>query len=103
LVTTLAELRVCIGDAAEIVALGRARFDAERLVQRAAKNVVSELAETVGRLPVRVRHEHPDVPWPDIVGMRNIVVHQSQRIDPDVVWNALASDVPALGTALGFG
>lgn len=99
---TLAELNECLHDAAEIVTMGRARFDSDWVVRRAAENVVSELAETVGRLPDRVRQSHTEIPWRDIAGMRNIVVHQCQRTDPNVLWNALAADLPAVGDALGL-
>lgn len=32
---------------------------------------------------------HPQVPWSDMIAMRNIVAHQYGRVDPDIVWDAV--------------
>jgi uncharacterized protein with HEPN domain len=47
-----------------------------------------------------VRVLAPDVPWPSIVGMRNVLVHGYFDIDADIVWVAARRDVPALRPAL---
>ena len=41
-----------------------------------------------------------DIPWPAIVGMRNVLVHGYFDIDADIVWEAARRDVPALEPAL---
>ena len=38
----------------------------------------------------------PDIPWPKIIGMRNVLVHGYFEIDKDVVWDAAHRDVPSL-------
>jgi uncharacterized protein with HEPN domain len=43
------------------------------------------LGEAVRTLPEEARAEYPDVPWPAIAGLRNVVIHEHFRIDPDVV------------------
>jgi uncharacterized protein with HEPN domain len=43
-----------------------------------------------------VRDRAPCVPWSQIIGMRNILVHTYFDIDIDAVWNAIHRDVPAL-------
>jgi uncharacterized protein with HEPN domain len=40
------------------------------------------------------------IPWPKIIGMRNILVHGYFDIDTDIVWHAVSRDVPALKPAI---
>ncbi len=51
----------------------------------AANNVTSELAE-----------RNPQVPWIDIIGMRNRLVHGYFDVDVDVVWKTYIEFVPKL-------
>lgn len=36
------------------------------------------------------------MPWRQIVGQRNVVVHEYDRIDLDIVWNVASDEVPRL-------
>ena len=42
----------------------------------------------------------PEIPWSNIIGMRNILVHGYFDIDTDIVWEAATRDVPALKPAV---
>jgi len=39
---------------------------------------------------------HPNVPWKDIIGMRNILAHQYDKVDSEVVWDVVHRDIPEL-------
>ena len=39
---------------------------------------------------------HPEIPWPEIIGLRNRIVHVYFEIDLDIVWNIVNDDVPTL-------
>jgi len=52
--------------------------------------------EAAGRLSDGLRQRHPDVPWSQIVGMRNRLVHAYFEIDYEQVWKALTEDLPPL-------
>jgi uncharacterized protein with HEPN domain len=43
------------------------------------------IGEAVRSLPSETRALVPDVPWAAIAGLRNVVVHEYFRVDPDVV------------------
>jgi len=38
----------------------------------------------------------PEIEWPKIIGMRNVLVHGYFDIDLDIVWDAASRDAPAL-------
>ncbi len=63
------------------------------LASRAYDAVLRNLAvtgEAVRSLPSETREAMPDGPWASIAGLRNIVVHEYFRVDPDLVEHQLA-------------
>ena len=54
------------------------------------------IEEAVRGISSEFRAANPEVPWSDIIGMRNILVHHYFGIDRDAVWNVLEDDLPAL-------
>jgi uncharacterized protein with HEPN domain len=58
------------------------------------------IGEASRGLPDGVRALAPEIPWPNIIGMRNILVHGYFDIDTDIVWEAATRDVPALKPAV---
>ena len=42
----------------------------------------------------------PDLPWRQMVGMRNIVIYEYDDVDLEVVWDAVTRDLPPLAGAL---
>lgn len=59
--------------------------------------IIGEASRT---LPEDVRSLAPEIPWSNIVGMRNILVHGYFDIDTDIVWDAATRDVPAIKPAM---
>jgi uncharacterized protein with HEPN domain len=53
------------------------------------------LGEAVARLSPSIRRRR-SVPWNQIIGMRNILVHEYFRIDPETVWTAVEHHLPPL-------
>ena len=58
-----------------------------------ALTVFGEAAAQVSR---DLRAEHPEVPWREIVGMRNILVHGYTRVDYELLWEVTTERLPAL-------
>jgi uncharacterized protein with HEPN domain len=61
--------------------------------------VVSQLmliGEAVRRLPTDFLDQHPTIPWHQIAGMRNRLIHHYDKIDWPLVWVSVRRDVPPL-------
>lgn len=58
------------------------------------------MGEAARTLPEDVRLLAPEIPWSNIIGMRNILVHGYFDIDTDIVWEAATRDVPAIKPGL---
>ena len=54
------------------------------------------VGEGAARISDDTKTAHPRIPWPNIVGFRNWVVHVYFDIDLDVVWKIVNEDVPSL-------
>lgn len=93
---TLLVIEACLDDAADLVSFGRDRFNEDWTLKRAAKNIVAELAEAVGRLPQSFKQSRPQVPWRAIAGTRNRVVHNYKNVDFEVLWATFVVDLPEL-------
>jgi uncharacterized protein with HEPN domain len=59
--------------------------------------VISEASRHLGR---ELKSQHKDVRWKDIAGIGNILRHDYQRVDGQIIWNAVKDDLPALKKAL---
>ncbi len=52
------------------------------------------IGEAVRHLPAAIREHHPEVPWRDISGMRDNLIHEYFNVDLEVTWNTAMIDLP---------
>jgi uncharacterized protein with HEPN domain len=91
-------VRVC-EDASDLAARGRAAFDGDPLLVRAAKNMVTEIGEAAKGIG-DLAEELPSVPWKAIAGMRDRTIHRYPEVDLDLLWDTIVSDLPELTETL---
>ena len=60
---------------------------------------VQQIGEKAAKLS-DPQQDFPDLEWPGIKGMRNVLVHNYNNIDPQIVWNTITTEVPPLRRAL---
>lgn len=84
------------------MAEGRVRADLDRskILERALRCQVIMIGEAAASLPTETRDRTSEIPWRDIIGMRNIVVHGYDLVDLDELWHAVTVNVPELIQAL---
>ncbi len=75
---------------------GKAAFEQDELLQGWFVRNLQILGEAARGLPDDVRALAPDIAWPRIIGMRNVLVHGYFDIDTDIVWDAASRDAVAL-------
>ncbi len=54
------------------------------------------IGEAASLVPVPFRDRHPEIPWRQIVGLRNVVVHRYFAVDPETVWAIVDRHLPPL-------
>lgn len=72
---------------------GREAFERDELIQVWIVHHLARLGEAVARLSPTLRKRR-SLPWKQIIGMRNILVHDYFRIDPETVWTAVELHLP---------
>ncbi len=75
---------------------GRAAFDASPLIQVWMVHHLMIIGEAVRAIDPAVRRGYPSIPWREIAGMRNILVHDYFRINHEIVWETVERHVPPL-------
>jgi len=96
----LAHMRDCLDRILEYTNAERARFDAWRLVQDAVIRNLQTLAESSQRLSTEIKGTEPQIPWRELSGFRNVIVHGYLGVDLGAVWLVVEQDLPALSTAV---
>ncbi len=71
-------------------------FRENRLVRSAVLHQLTVIGEAVAHLPPELRERYPKVPWADIKGFRNIIVHHYFGIDWEEVWRSATVRVAVL-------
>ena len=80
--------------------LDRRSFERDERTVDAVLKCLAVIGEAASRLPDSVTNNYPSIPWKDIRGMRNIVIHEYFGVSLDVVWRTATVDVPELIAAL---
>lgn len=75
-------------------------FRLDRMRQLAVIKSIEVIGEAASRISEQFRDAHPQLPWPQIVGMRHRLVHGYFEINIARVWHTAINDLPDLIEAL---
>jgi uncharacterized protein with HEPN domain len=78
----------------------RADLDSDRLLELGLVRLIEIIGEAAAKVTDDFRSAHPQIPWPQIVAMRNRLVHGYDEIDLDVLWDTVGDDLPPLAAEL---
>ena len=80
--------------------LKRNDLNTNRMLVLALVKDIEIIGEAATNLSPVCRSRHPQLPWADIIGMRNRLVHAYFEIDLDIVWEVVSNDLPFLVSEL---
>ncbi len=93
-------LRQMLDHSREAIALvqgqERAGLDSNRVLSLALTRLVEIIGEAANRVSKEVTQEHEDIPWREIISLRNRLVHGYDAVDYDILWKILVEDLPKL-------
>jgi uncharacterized protein with HEPN domain len=95
--TLLLDILIAAGDAREFVKdLDWHSFSASKLHQGAVIRTLEIIGEAASKVSPEFRASHEEVPWGNIVGMRNRLIHAYNEVRLDLVWDVVQNHLPPL-------
>ena len=93
-------LRQMLDHAQKAVTLSRGRkrsdLDEDLTFNLALTRLIEIIGEAANRVPDEFQDDHPEIPWIEIIGMRNRLIHGYDEVDFDFLWNVVRNDLPSL-------
>lgn len=78
----------------------RADLDREEQLSLALVRILEIIGEAAAKVTLDCQARNPMVPWKEIVGTRNRLIHGYEEVDLDIVWQIVSGDLPGLVVAL---
>lgn len=76
------------------------QFQADLKTLRAVLYNLAIIGEVVRSVPPEVKAQHPEIPWDDMQGMRNIVIHEYFQVNLEIIWQTIQEDLAPLAASL---
>ena len=92
----LQHIRDAISRIVSYTAGGREAFLATPQAQDAVIRNLEIIGEAVKHLSPDLRQQHPDIPWKQIAGMRDEMIHEYFGVDVAIVWKVVERHLPTL-------
>lgn len=97
-------LRHMLDYAAEAIELcgGRSRqdLDRDRMFNLALVRLIEIVGEAANRVSKQAQQDLPEIPWREVISMRNRVVHGYDAVNFDILWAVVRDDLPPLAANL---
>jgi uncharacterized protein with HEPN domain len=78
----------------------RADLDSDRMLVLSLIRELEIIGEAASKISAETRSQNPSIPWQDISGMRNRLIHAYFDVDLDTVWSTVSRDLPTLKAEL---
>lgn len=77
---------------------GRTRhdLDEDEMLSLALVRLLEIIGEAAAGISPGLRRKYPGLPWPQMTGMRNRLVHGYFDVNPDLVWRTVTEEMPLL-------
>lgn len=70
------------------------RFLKSELLQEAVIRRLEVIGEAAKHVSSQLKEQHPEVPWKEMSGMRDVLIHEYFGVDLEQVWETATKDVP---------
>ena len=76
--------------------LSEEAFQESTLIQDAVVRQFEIIGEATKRLSDDIKQQCPEVPWKDMAGMRDVLIHDYINVEIDIVWKTVVDYLPSL-------
>ena len=68
----------------------------DRILELALIRLVEIVGEAAAKVSSETQAKYPSIPWPQVIGMRNRLIHGYDSVDLDILWDTIEVDLPPL-------
>ena len=72
------------------------QYSNDRRTQLAIERSLEIIGEAAGRVSTSFRNAHPEIPWRQIIGQRNVLIHEYGEIKQERIWKTVTENIPQL-------
>ena len=72
------------------------QYSNDRRTQLAIERSLEIIGEAAGRVSASFRNSHPEIPWRQIIGQRNVLIHEYGEIKQERIWKVVRENIPQL-------
>lgn len=76
--------------------IDRHEFEDNEVIQNAVLRPLEIIGKAAGKLSKDFRTQHKEIPWGDMIDLRNRLIHEYFRVDFGAVWDTIQDDLPKL-------
>ena len=91
-ITRLKDILTAIDDMDRVIREPQRDF----ITQKALERCFTILGESCRRVSPDIKKAYPDIPWNQIIGLRNIIVHEYEKVEIETLWDIAEQKVPSL-------
>ena len=100
--TYLLDILIAANKALKFVdGIERSEFEDNEIIQNAVMRPLEIIGEASARISKGFRKAHSEIPWREMVGLRNRLIHEYFRVDFSAVWDTIHKDLPKLIEIIG--
>ncbi len=92
----LTHILECIITIEEYTVEGRESFFAAKIIQDAVIRNLEIIGEATKKISYDLRDQYSDIPWREMAGMRDVLIHEYFGVDLNIVWNVVESELPKI-------
>lgn len=72
------------------------QYSTDRKTQLAVERSLEIIGEAAGKVSAEFRDAHPEISWRQIIGQRNVLIHEYGEIKQERIWKVVRENVPQL-------
>ncbi len=75
---------------------GKEHFENSIITQDAVIRNLEVIGEATKKVSLEYRNRNPNIPWRQMAGLRDVLIHDYMGVDINIVWNVVEKDLPEL-------
>lgn len=71
-------------------------FKINKTIIKATLHDIQTIGEAASRISTDIQERYSEVPWAQMISIRNVIVHHYFELDHEVIWQTVTKDLPLL-------